>query len=171
MHHSPRKAAFFQKLLLDNVDLPRKGNFAPQLIRRYPITIEQGFEGNAGIAGGFWASTAHKDDALVFLRFASGTVDLPLHVHEFSDRFIMVEAGLGLFHYAPSAERPDELRSLVVQARDVLVFTRGLLHTFTAPLSDLTLLSYHSPFFEFDDTRQFAIPAGVGWAVMPVFRT
>jgi len=39
-----------------------------------------------------------------------------------------------------------------------VLFTRGVVHTFTAPVADLTLLSYHAPFFEFDDTRQFTIP-------------
>jgi hypothetical protein len=43
-------------------------------------------------------------------------------------------------------------------AGDAVLFTRGVVHTFTAPLDDLTLLSYHAPFFEFDDTRQFTIP-------------
>ena len=40
---------------------------------------------------------------------------------------------------------------------DAVLFSRGVVHTFTAPLGDLTLLSYHAPFFEFDDTRQSTI--------------
>ena len=92
------------------------------------------------------------------LRFAGGTVDLPLHIHEFSDRFIVVDEGTGLFHYLPSALEPDELRSVIVRPGDVLAVTRGLLHTFTAPFGDLTLLSYHSPFFALDDARQFTVP-------------
>jgi hypothetical protein len=40
-------------------------------------------------------------------------------------------------------------------------FTRGVVHTFTAPLGDLTLLSYHAPFFDLDDTRQYTIPVSV----------
>ena len=130
---------------------------ARDLVRRHSITIERGFEGNAGIEGGVWPTTACNGDALVFLRFASGTVDLPLHVHEFSDRFIVVDDGVGLFHYAPSAIQPDKLRSLTEQAGDVIMLTRGLLHTFTAPIEDLVLLSYHTPFFALDDHRQFTI--------------
>jgi hypothetical protein len=159
LRHSVRRTAFFRKLHVDGVGLPGVVGVTPELLRRHPIAIERGFEGNTGIEGGFWPSNTRKDDALLFLRFANGTVDLPLHTHEFSDRFILVDDGIGLFHHSPSKEEPDELRSLIVRPGDVLAFTRGLLHTFTAPFGDLTLLSYHSPFFEFDDTRQFTIPA------------
>ncbi len=93
------------------------------------------------------------------LRLGAGTEDLPLHVHEYSDRLLVVTSGIGVFHYLANAAR--ELRSLVVEPGDVVIFTRGLIHTFTAPLGDLALLSYHAPFFEFDDTRQYTIPASV----------
>ncbi len=53
--------------------------------------------------------------------------------------------------------KSGELRSVVVESGDTVLFTRGVIHTFTALLSDLTLLSYHAPFFEFDDSRQFTI--------------
>jgi hypothetical protein len=52
----------------------------------------------------------------------------------------------------------SEQAAAVVEAGDAVLFTRGVVHTFTAPMVDLTLLSYHAPFFEFDDTRQFTIP-------------
>ena len=102
--------------------------------------------------------TDQGDDGLVHLRFAAGTEDLPLHVHEFSDRLLVVTSGVGLFHYLSDAEKVRELRSVAVEAGNAVLFTRGVVHTFTAPLGDLTLLSYHAPFFEFDDTRQFTIP-------------
>jgi len=124
----------------------------------HPIRVESGFEGNAGVEGGAWRPNHGSDDGLVHLRFAAGTEDLPLHVHEFSDRLLVVTSGIGLFHYLPEANSTRELRSVVVEAGDAVLFTRGVVHTFTAPLDDLTLLSYHAPFFEFDDTRQFAIP-------------
>jgi mannose-6-phosphate isomerase-like protein (cupin superfamily) len=104
-----------------------------------------------------WRPSDGGDDGVVHLRLAAGTEDLPLHVHEYSDRLLVVTSGIGLFHYLPDADKARELRSLVVEAGDVVIFTRGLIHTFTAPLGDLTLLSYHAPFFEFDDTRQFTI--------------
>jgi hypothetical protein len=83
-------------------------------------------------------------------------------VHEFSDRLLVITSGLGLFHYWPDARNSRELRSVVVEAGDAVLFTRAVVHTFTAPLGDLTLLSYHAPFFEFDDTRQFTKLSPVG---------
>jgi len=124
----------------------------------HPIPVESGFEGNPGVEGGAWRPSDGGDDGIVHLRFASGTEDLPLHVHEFSDRLLVVTSGVGLFHYLPDAEKVRELRSVAVEAGDAVLFTRGVVHTFTAPLDDLTLLSYHAPFFEFDNTRQFTIP-------------
>jgi hypothetical protein len=139
---------------------PSPSVMAGELLKVHPIPVEPGFEGNAGISGGAWPNDdGDQDDALVYLRFSEGTVDLPLHVHEFFDRFIAVADGFGLFHYMPGEETCGELRSLVVQAGDVVVFTRGLMHTFTAPIEGLTLLSYHTPFLAFDDARQFTIPA------------
>ena len=134
----------------------------------YPIRVEPGFEGNAGISGGAWRDESDDDNALVYLCLSEGTEDLPLHVHEFSDRFIAVADGFGLFHYMPGEGRCSELRSVVVQAGDVVVLTRGLVHTFMGPVADLVLLSYHAPYFEFEDPRQFTISEvssrdGYGW--------
>ena len=128
---------------------------ADQLLQANPIRVEPGFEGNAAISGGAWHDDSDQGDALVYLCFSEGTIDLPLHVHEFSDRFIAVADGFGLFHYMPDGAGCGELRSVVVQAGDVVVLTRGLVHTFTAPVADLVLLSYHAPYFEFEDPRQF----------------
>jgi len=134
-----------------------------------PIRVEAGFEGNPGVEGGAWRPDDSGGDGLVHLRFAAGMEDLPLHVHEFSDRLLVVTSGTGLFHYLPDAGKSRELRSVVVDASDAVLFTRGVVHTFTAPLGNLTLLSYHAPFFEFDDTRQYTIPGrtrdgGFAWA-------
>jgi len=51
-----------------------------------PIRVEAGFEGNPGVEGGPWRPRDWTDDGLMHLRFAAGTEDVPLHVHEFSDR-------------------------------------------------------------------------------------
>ena len=72
-------------------------------------------------------------------------------------RLLVVTSGIGLFHYLPDAGESRELRSVVVGAGDAVLFTRGVVHTFTAPLDDLTLLSYHVPFFELEDARQYLI--------------
>lgn len=123
----------------------------------HPIRVYAGFEGNPGVEGGAWRPTDRRDDGLVHLRFAAGTEDLPLHVHEFSDRLLVVTSGLGLFHYLPDAHTSREFRSVAVDPGDAVLFTRGVVHTFTAPIADLMLLSYHAPFFEFDDSRQFTV--------------
>lgn len=128
------------------------------LLGSNPIRVDGGFEGNPGVEGGAWRPGDGGDDGLVHLRFAAGTEDLPLHVHEFSDRLLVVTSGLGLFHYLPDSEESREFRSVVVEAGNAVLFRRGVVHTFTAPIGDLTLLSYHTPFFELDDTRQFTIP-------------
>ncbi len=133
-----------------------------RLLESYPIRVDAGFEGNPGVDGGAWRPDDGADDGLVHLRFAAGTEDLPLHVHEFSDRLLVVTSGLGLFHYLPDGGKSRELRSVVVDAGDAVLFTRGVFHTFTAPLGDLTLLSYHAPFVEFDDTRQFTVAQAIG---------
>ena len=128
------------------------------LLETHPIRVEPGFEGNPGVEGGAWRPNDGSDDGLVHIWFAAGTEDLPLHVHEFSDRLLLMTSGVGLFHYLPGREETRELRSVVVEAGDAVLFMRRVVHTFTAPLGDLTLLSYHVTFFEFDDTRQFTIP-------------
>lgn len=127
-------------------------------LREYhPIRVEAGFEGNPGVEGGAWRPRDGDDDGLVHLRFAAGTEDLPLHVHQFSDRLLVVTSGLGLFHYFADSVTSRELRSIVVEAGDVVLFTRGVVHTFTAPISEIVLLSYHTPFLELNDPRQFTI--------------
>lgn len=133
--------------------------------RDYPIELHAPFEGTDSIAGALWSGRelfdTFREDGLAKLRFDRGTLDLPLHVHEFSDRFIIVLAGQGRFHW--SNESLNEfagvgVRDVGVSAGDVLLFTRGLLHTFSAPVEDLLLLSYHSPEIPFDDPRQYTIP-------------
>jgi len=158
LRHCTRKEAHFEKRKLNDFDISADSGLGTRLLNSHPISLALGFEGNAGIEGGAWPSDARDGDTLVFLRFAAGTVDLPLHVHEHSDRFIVIDLGSGLFHYVPLAHDPNELRSIIVRAGDVIMLTRGLLHTFTAPHMELVLLSYHAPFFAFDDERQFTIP-------------
>jgi len=128
-----------------------------RLLESHPIRVDAGFEGNPGVEGGAWRPSDGRDDGLVHLRFTAGTEDLPLHVHEFSGRLLVVTSGIGLFHFLPDSEKTRELRSRVVEAGDAVLFTSGVVHTFAAPLNDLTLLSYHAPFFELDDPRQFTI--------------
>lgn len=135
----------------------------------YPIELRSPFEDTESISGGLWSGRElfgpTHEDALAKLRFAGGTLDLPLHVHEHSDRFIAVLEGEGRFWWS---ERPwrefrgEDIHSTPVHTGDVLVFTRNLLHTFSAPDHDLVLLSYHSPEISFNDPRQYTLPS-VRW--------
>ena len=94
----------------------------------HPIRVEAGFEGNPGVEGGAWRSADGGDDGLAHLRFAAGTEDLPLHVHEYSDRLLVVALGLGLFYYLPDVGKSRGLRSLMVEGGYAVLITRGRLH-------------------------------------------
>lgn len=143
----------------------RAGALLRQIDAEYDIELKSPFEDTASIAGALWSGRElfgmGFDDGLAKLRFSAGTLDLPLHVHEHSDRFIAVVAGEGRFWW--SAEpwqgfRGRDIQSECVRPGDVLVFTRNLLHTFSAPDQDLVLLSYHSPEIPFEDPRQYTLP-------------
>lgn len=94
-------------------------------------------------------------------------------VHEQSDRFIIVFEGRGLFHLSSSRLEDFEgsdVRSVPIRSRDVLIFPRGVLHTFSAPDEQMVLLSYQSPFIEFDDPRQYTMPE-ISWMPSQVEET
>lgn len=135
----------------------------------YPIELRSPFEGTDSIAGGIWSGhelvARGREDGFAKLRFEAGTLDLPMHVHEHSDRFIVVLDGEGFFHQ--SGETLEgftgrEVSEIHVRPGDVLMFTRGLVHTFSAPDATLVLLSYHRPLIELDDPRQYTLPT-VRW--------
>ncbi|MCC6357362.1 MAG: cupin domain-containing protein [Phycisphaerales bacterium] len=135
----------------------------------YDIELRSPFEETESIAGGLWSGRdligPDCADGLAKLRFSAGTLDLPLHVHEHSDRFIAVLEGEGRFWWSAEPWRRftgADIQFTPVRAGDVLVFTRNLLHTFSAPDQDLVLLSYHSPEIPFDDPRQYTLP-GLRW--------
>ena len=132
----------------------------------YDIELVAPFEETESIAGALWSGRdllgEEHEDGLAKLRFAAGTLDLPLHAHEHSDRFIAVRSGRGIFWWSDeslSTFGGMNVHSVPVNSGDVLVFTRGLLHTFSAPDESLLLLSYHSPEIPFDDPRQYTIAA------------
>lgn len=139
--------------------------FARLIEERYPVKVESPFEGSDGIAGGAWLGgdlfDNHRDDALAKLCFSKGAVDLPLHSHEHSDRFILVLEGNGRYHHGLGSVHGftgGDVEAVEVQAGDLIVFSRGLVHTFSSPSNAMTLLSWHSPYFAFDDPRQYVLP-------------
>lgn len=144
------------------------GHVIDDLLLNYPIRLESPFENTASIAGGLWSGRAlfgsAYEDALAKLAFSAGTLELPMHVHQHSDRFIVAAAGSGRFWW--SEEGLDSfgglrVDSVEVRRGDVLIFTRGLMHTFSAPKESLLLLSFHSPEIAFDDPRQFTLPSTI----------
>lgn len=141
-------------------------NIMTEIDADYPIELQSPFEDTASISGALWSGHElfgpEHADGLAKLRFAAGTLDLPLHVHEHSDRFIAVLEGEGRFWWSEEPWRDfraGDIQSTPVRKGDVLVFTRNLLHTFSAPDEDLLLISYHSPEIPFDDPRQYTLPS------------
>ncbi|WP_259631762.1 cupin domain-containing protein [Stieleria sedimenti] len=140
---------------------PELGDLRPQvrsLYDEYPLKMESPFEEVENISGGVWRASEilGGDDALLRLHFQKRTLDLPLHSHDYSDRVIFVTEGRGEFEYfADSRER--ELNSIEVETGDVLVFSRGTVHSFRTSEDDLQLLSYHSPYIELSHHRQFTL--------------
>lgn len=124
------------------------------LERDLPIELRSPFESRHEIAGAVWPTVG--DDAVLKLHFRARAVDLPLHTHEHSARFIVVLSGRGFFH-CYSGECASVI-TRAVRSRDVLAFSSGLQHSFSAPCADLVLLSVHLPFIPLDDKRQFTVP-------------
>lgn len=146
----------------------REGLFGlvAELDYSYPLELRAPFEGVESIAGGLWTGVdligADRTDGFAKLRFEPGTVDLPMHAHEHSDRLIIVLDGEGDFYLSPQPLDVfvgQDVRSIRVRRGDALLFTRGLMHTFGAWSEPLVLLSYHSPVIAFDDPRQYTLPA------------
>jgi hypothetical protein len=147
------------------MDLRLHAELIAEIATGYPIDLVSPFEDTPSIAGGLWPGREifgnDCPEALAKLRFNAGTLDLPMHLHEFSDRFIVVAAGSGSFHWCSQSLRAFDgrgIRSMPVAVGELLIFTRGLLHTFSAPDQPLLLLSYHSPEIAFDDPRQYTLP-------------
>lgn len=130
------------------------------LCNDYPLSLESPFEDVETISGGIWrASEVLKDDdkdALLRLHFQANTLDLPLHSHDFSDRVIFVADGCGVFEHVVDSYRMER-NSVEVRAGDALIFSRGTVHSFRTTECDLQLLSYHSPFIDLGDERQFSV--------------
>ena len=141
------------------------------LERDHPITLHSPFEGSDLVAGGVWVAgnvlglrdnrATLPDVALAKLRWSAGADDLPLHVHDHSDRVIIVLEGRGFFHLSEQTpERFDGrgVRSIPARERDVFAFSRGLLHTFSTQEHAMTLLSCQMPYLAFDDPDQYRLP-------------
>lgn len=145
----------------DNFHHATFGDLTPDVLavlNDYPLSLESPFEGVSTISGGVWnaADLDGGNDALLKLKFEAGTLDLPFHSHDHSDRVVFVADGAGTFQLATDrAANPPEL--VEVTTGDILIFARQTVHTFATPKRALTLLSYHSPFVPLDHQGQYTL--------------
>lgn len=131
----------------------------------YPAPLRSPFEGSHCVAGAELPLCEildpSRDDSFLRLRFDAGSVELPMHTHEISDRFIMVVRGRGFYHVSSSTLEEfhaDTVHTVAVRTRDVLIFPRGTVHTFSTTTEPLHLLSYHAPHVPLEDPRQYTLP-------------
>ncbi|HLO39990.1 MAG TPA: cupin domain-containing protein [Phycisphaerales bacterium] len=136
-----------------------------ELERAHPLTLEYPFEGSDRVGGAVWIARdvvgGNSTTSVAKLCLDSRATDLPMHVHDHSDRFIIVLKGRGYFHVTD--EHPEEftgqqVRSIPARERDVFVFSRGTVHTFSTDAEPMALLSCQLPFMKFDDPRQYRLP-------------
>jgi mannose-6-phosphate isomerase-like protein (cupin superfamily) len=141
-----------------------------QLERDHPISLTFPFEGSERVGGAVWPMLAGPVGtqvppagvpALAKLQWLAGADDLPMHAHTHSDRFIIVLEGRGFFHVSgQSADEFDgtDVRTIAARERDVFLFSRNTVHTFSTSTHDMTLLSVQVPFIPFDDPAQYTLP-------------
>jgi mannose-6-phosphate isomerase-like protein (cupin superfamily) len=136
------------------------------LERDLPREVAYPFEGSDRVGGAVWtaARTPRRPHpvSIAKLRWESRAIDLPMHVHDHSDRVIVVLEGRGFFH--ASSQAPDrfdgrEVTTIAARERDVFLFARGTVHTFSTRESPMVLLSCQLPYLPFDDPRQYRLPA------------
>lgn len=137
------------------------GSLVERLEADYPIELVSPFEGSDRVAGAVWAPDEASGAALAKLRWEAGATDLPMHTHEHADRFIIVLEGRGYFHVTGQSLGEfdgSQVRTVPARERDVFLFTRGVVHTFSTAGSAMTLLSCQAPYLAFDDPRQYSLP-------------
>jgi hypothetical protein len=136
----------------------------------HPVKMETPFEGSHRVSGAVWVAkdilqgskTASSIDAsLAKLHWAAHADDLPMHVHDHSDRCIIVDKGRGYFHFtseSPESFTGRKVFTIPARERDVFLFTRGVVHTFSTAEHPMTLLSCQLPYLAFDDPKQYRLP-------------
>ncbi|UYV12411.1 MAG: cupin domain-containing protein [Phycisphaera sp.] len=137
------------------------GRLVDRLEAEHPLDLVSPFEGSDRVAGAVWALSEPYAAALAKLRWDARAIDLPMHVHEHSDRFIIVLEGRGYYHVAGQpldGFDGSAVRTVPARERDVFVFTRGVVHTFSTDESPMVLLSCQLPHLPFDDPRQYTLP-------------
>ncbi len=146
------------------------------LEREHPRELAFPFEGSDRVGGACWSGPEllgpSCDAAVAKLQWRDGAGDLPMHVHEHSDRCIVVLEGRGFFHVSQQGLPHfdgTQVRTIAARQHDVFVFTRGVVHTFSTSGSPMTLISVQLPFLAFDDPRQYTLPR-VRWTAQESLR-
>lgn len=136
-----------------------------ELERAHPVSLEYPFEDSERVGGAVWIARellgGASTTSVAKLRWDSRALDLPMHVHDFSDRFIIVLKGRGFFHVSdesPERFSGERVRSIPARERDVFLFKRGTMHTFSTDEEPMTLLSCQLPFLAFNDPKQYRLP-------------
>ncbi len=135
------------------------------LERDHPLELVAPFEGSPLVSGAVWNARdilgPGHDAAVAQLRWEAGARDLPMHVHDHSERFIIVRSGRGFFHVSDEpCERftGQSVRSIPARERDVFLFTRGVVHTFSTDREPMVLYSCQLPYLPFDHPEQYRLP-------------
>lgn len=133
----------------------------------HPLALQSPFEGSERVSGAVWDPKEILSDttvgaAIAKLRWAPHANDLPMHIHDHSDRFIVVLKGRGFFHWSDSEFDMfdgSDVQTIAARERDVFVFKRGLVHTFSTADHPMTLISVQSPYISFEDPHQYRLPS------------
>jgi mannose-6-phosphate isomerase-like protein (cupin superfamily) len=140
-----------------------------EMERTYPLELTYPFEDSERVGGAVWVARdllgGISETSVAKIRWDSRATDLPMHVHDHSDRFIIVLKGRGYFHVTDEpAERftGTNVRTVPAREMDVFLFTRGTVHTFSTAEDPMVLLSCQLPYLPFNDPRQYRLPA-VRW--------
>lgn len=133
-----------------------------------PLLLESPFEGSETVGGAVIEGSKligpSRNDAFLKLRFDAGSLDLPMHAHEQSERFIVALSGRGYYHVSSESLAEfvgTDIMHIPVRERDVLMFPRGTIHTFSTDREPLVLLSYHAPYVPLEDAKQYTVPRPV----------
>jgi len=130
----------------------------------FPLELKSPFESCDDIEGNYWKESEYlnreSEDAILHIKWHQGAIDLPSHVHRNSDRVIMLFQGEGSFYYNFDKFEDHQnlhMQKLKLQQGDILCFPKDFVHSFSSEDSDMELLSYHSPFVELDDPKQYDV--------------
>ena len=145
-----------------------------QMEKRYPRHLNPVFndpDAIENIVANAWTGDVlgnGRQDAIIRMSFEQGTDNLPLHVHEQSDRVLVVESGVGYGYYAtvsPEIFSASDVRRVSIEAGDIITFPRNTTHTFQSTEELIKTITYHSPYVDFSDEASFEkiVDAQDGW--------